>query len=86
MILNHDGTKLSKRDAATGAFEYRSMGYLPDALFNYLVRFGWAHGDQEIFTRDETITYFTLDHVGKKGAIFDPQKLDWINGVYIAHS
>ena len=47
------------------------------------MRLGWAHGDQEIFTRDETIKYFTLDHVGKKGAIFDQQKLDWINGVYI---
>lgn len=83
VILNHDGSKLSKRDAATGVVEYRTMGYIPDALFNYLVRLGWAHGDQEIFTRDETIKYFTLDHVGKKGAIFDQQKLDWINGVYI---
>ena len=83
MILGPDGSKLSKRDAATGVFEYKNMGYLPHALFNYLVRLGWAHGDQEVFTRDETIKYFTLDHVGKKGAIFDQVKLDWINGVYM---
>ena len=86
MIFGPDGSKLSKRDAATGVFEYKSIGYLPDALFNYLVRLGWAHGDQEIFTRDETIKYFTLDHVGKKGAIFDQQKLDWINGVYLRNT
>ena len=86
MILGPDGSKLSKRDAATGVFEYRSMGYLPDALFNYLVRLGWAHGDQEVFTKDEMIKFFTLDHVGKKGAIFDQQKLDWINGVYMRNT
>lgn len=86
MILGPDGSKLSKRDAATGVFEYRSMGYLPDALFNYLVRLGWAHGDQEVFTRDQTIEYFTLDHVGKKGAIFDQTKLDWLNGVYMRNT
>lgn len=83
MILGPDGSKLSKRDAATGVFEYRTMGYLPDALFNYLVRLGWAHGDQEVFTKDEMIKYFSLEHVGKKGAIFDQNKLDWINGVYM---
>lgn len=83
MILGPDGSKLSKRDAATGVFEYKAAGYLPDALFNYLVRLGWAHGDQEIFTKDEMIKYFDLAHVGKKGAIFDQQKLDWLNGVYM---
>jgi len=83
MILGPDGSKLSKRDAATGVFEYRSMGYLPDALFNYLVRLGWAHGDQEVFTKDEMIKFFSLDHVGKKGAVFDQTKLDWLNGVYM---
>ncbi|GMU19625.1 MAG: hypothetical protein AMXMBFR12_08170 [Candidatus Babeliales bacterium] len=83
MSLGSDGSKLSKRDAATGVFEYKAAGYLPDALFNYLVRLGWAHGDQEIFTKDEMITYFDLAHVGKKGAIFDQQKLDWLNGVYM---
>ena len=83
MILGPDGSKLSKRDAATGVFEYKTAGYLPDALFNYLVRLGWAHGDQEVFSKDEMINYFDLAHVGKKGAIFDQQKLDWINGVYM---
>lgn len=83
MILGPDGSKLSKRDAATGVFEYKAAGYLPDALFNYLVRLGWAHGDQEVFSKDEMIKYFDLAHVGKKGAIFDQQKLDWINGVYM---
>lgn len=86
MILGPDGSKLSKRDAATGVFEYKSAGYLPDALFNYLVRLGWAHGDQEIFTKDEMISYFDLAQVGKKGAIFDQQKLDWINGVYMRNT
>jgi glutamyl-tRNA synthetase len=83
MILGPDGNKLSKRDAATGVFEYQHKGYLPEALCNYLVRLGWSHGDQEIFTKQEMIDSFSLDHVGKKGAIFDQEKLDWLNGVYI---
>jgi len=66
MILGPDGSKLSKRDAATGVFEYKANGYLPDALFNYLVRLGWSHGDQEVFTRDEVINYFDLAQVGKR--------------------
>lgn len=86
MILGPDGSKLSKRDAATGVFEYKSAGYLPAALFNYLVRLGWAHGDQEVFTKDEMIKFFDLAQVGKKGAIFDQQKLDWINGVYMRNT
>lgn len=83
MILGPDGNKLSKRDAATSVIDYKKNGYLPDALCNYLVRLGWAHGDQEIFTRQEMVELFSLDHVGKKGAIFDQQKLDWLNGVYM---
>lgn len=86
MILGPDGSKLSKRDAATGVFEYKTAGYLPDALFNYLVRLGWAHGDQEVFTKDEMIKFFDLAQVGKKGAIFDQQKLDWLNGVYMRNT
>ncbi len=86
MILGPDGSKLSKRDAATGVFEYKQQGYLHQALFNYLVRLGWAHGDQEKFTKEEMIKYFSLDQVGKKGAIFDQNKLDWLNGVYIRES
>ena len=83
MILAPDGSKLSKRDAATGVFEYKQLGYLPEALFNYLVRLGWAHGDQEIFSREEIIALFSLDHINKKGAVFDQQKLDWLNGLYM---
>jgi glutamyl-tRNA synthetase len=83
MILGASGDRLSKRDAATSVLDYRNDGYLPDALFNYLVRLGWAHGDQEVFSREELIQHFSLDDVGKKGAIFDPQKLLWLNGVYI---
>ncbi len=83
LILGPTGEKLSKRDGATSVLEYKVEGYLPDALVNYLVRLGWAHGDQEIFTRTELIDYFTLEHVGKKGAIFDPEKLKWMNSVYM---
>ena len=83
LILGPSGDRLSKRDAATSVLEYKSQGYLPDALINYLVRLGWAHGDQEIFTREELINLFTLKAVGKKGAIFDVQKLQWLNGIYI---
>ena len=83
VILNAQGQKLSKRDGATAVIDYKKMGYLPDALVNYLVRLGWSHGDQEIFTRQELISLFTLEAVGKKGAIFDPAKLDWTNSVYM---
>jgi len=83
LILNPNGGRLSKRDAATSVFDYRDQGYLPDALINYLARLGWSHGDQEIFTREELIKYFSLDHVGKKGAVFDMEKLGWVNSVYI---
>jgi glutamyl-tRNA synthetase len=86
LILGPSGDKLSKRDGATAVPEYQHMGFLPEALFNYLVRLGWAHGDQEVFTRQELIQYFSLDAVGKKGAIFDIQKLTWLNGVYIRHT
>lgn len=83
LILGPSGDKLSKRDGATSVLEYKHEGYLPDALVNYLVRLGWSHGDQEVFTRTELIDYFTLNAVGKKGAIFDPEKLKWINSLYM---
>lgn len=83
LILGPDGNKLSKRDAATSVLDYKRDGYLPEALINYLVRLGWSHGDQEIFTRQELIDFFSLDHVGKKGAIFDKEKLDWVNSMHI---
>jgi len=83
LILGPSGDKMSKRDGAVSVLEYRQMGYLPAALINYLARLGWAHGDQELFTIDELIQFFSLQAIGKKGAIFDPQKLDWVNSMYI---
>lgn len=86
LILGKDGSKMSKRDAAVSVEEYRANGFMPEALINYLVRLGWAHGDQEIFASDELITLFSLDKVGKKGSIFDIKKLEWLNGVYLRQS
>ena len=83
MILGPDRTRLSKRHGATSVSAYREMGYLPEAMVNYLVRLGWSHGDQEIFTREEMIRYFSLEKVGKTPAIFDPQKLEWVNTHYL---
>lgn len=83
LILGPSGDRLSKRDAATSVLEYRTQGYLPDALLNYLVRLGWSHGDQELFSRDEMVQLFSFDAIGKKGAIFDMQKLAWVNSVYL---
>lgn len=83
LILGPDGRKLSKRDAATAVEDYRQQGFLADALFNYLVRLGWSHGDQEIFSRAELVQYFDLAPVGKSGAIFDLAKLTWVNAVYL---
>lgn len=83
LILGPSGDRLSKRDGAVSALEYKKLGYMPDALVNYLVRLGWSHGDQEIFSREELIKFFTLSGVGKKGSIFDIEKLNWLNGVYL---
>jgi glutamyl-tRNA synthetase len=83
LVLGPSGQRLSKREAATGVLEYRKNGYLAEALCNYLVRLGWSHGDQEIFTRPELIDLFSLADVGKSGAIFDIAKLNWMNGHYI---
>jgi len=83
LILGPSGDKLSKRDAAVSVLDYRDQGFLPEALLNYLVRLGWSHGDQEVFSKKELISYFDLDHVGKTGAIFDIDKLLWLNGVYM---
>lgn len=83
MILGPTGQRLSKRDGATSVIEYRQAGYLPDALLNYLARLGWAHGDQEIFSRDELIKFFSVEHINKKSAVFDPAKLSWTNGVHM---
>jgi glutamyl-tRNA synthetase len=83
MILGSDKTRLSKRHGATSVMAYREMGYLPEALVNYLVRLSWAHGDQEIFTRQELIDLFDLKNVGRSAAVFNPEKLLWLNHHYI---
>jgi len=74
MVLGPDGKKLSKRHAAVSVLEYRDLGYLPDAVLNYLVRLGWSHGDQEIFTRDELIRLFDWEHVGSGSGRYDQKK------------
>jgi glutamyl-tRNA synthetase len=79
MILGADGTKLSKRHGATNLISYREMGFLPQALVNYLVRLGWSHGDQEIFSLDELVKVFGWEHVGAAAGIFNPDKLLWVN-------
>ncbi len=83
MILGPDGKRLSKRHGDTSVIAYKDEGYLPDALVNYLTRLGWSFGDQEIFTREELVEKFTLDNVGKSAAVFNMEKLDWLNGWYI---
>ena len=83
MILGQDKARLSKRHGATSALAYRDMGYLPDAMINYLARLGWSHGDQEIFSRKELIEHFSFDSVNTSAAIFDADKLSWVNEHYI---
>jgi glutamyl-tRNA synthetase len=83
MILGGDGAKLSKRHGALGVDAYRELGYLPEALRNYLLRLGWSHGDDEIISTDQAIEWFDLDAVGRAPARFDFAKLDNLNGHYI---
>jgi glutamyl-tRNA synthetase len=86
MILGSDKARLSKRHGATSVLAYRDMGYLPEALVNYLVRLGWSYGDQEVFTRDELIQHFSFENVGKSAAVFNPEKLLWLNSHYIINT
>ncbi|MFM8551840.1 MAG: glutamate--tRNA ligase [Nitrospiraceae bacterium] len=86
MIMGADKAKLSKRHGATSVLAYKDMGYLPEALINYLVRLGWSHGDQEIFSLTEMIEKFSFDHVQKSAAVFNPDKLLWMNAQYIKRS
>jgi glutamyl-tRNA synthetase len=79
MILGPDGAKLSKRHGAVSVLQYQEEGYLPDALLNYLVRLGWSHGDQEIFSREEMIAAFDIRDVNKAASAFNPEKLLWLN-------
>ena len=83
MILGADGAKLSKRHGALSVTEYRTMGFMPEALLNYLVRLGWSHGDQELFTREEMIEKFDFDHVSASPARFDMEKAYWVNHQYL---
>jgi len=84
LILGPDKKRLSKRHGATSVMAYDDEGYLPEAMVNYLARLGWSHGDQEIFTREELVAAFSLDHVGGSPGVWDPDKLLWVNAQHIA--
>ena len=83
MILGSDNKRLSKRHGATSVVAYKDMGYLPEAIINFLSRLGWSYGDQEIFSKEELIEKFTLDNVGKSAAVFNEEKLEWLNSWHI---
>jgi len=83
MILGSDKARLSKRHGATSVIAYRDMGYLPEALNNYLVRLGWSNGDDEIFSREEMVQKFDIANVGRSPSVFNPDKLNWLNAHYI---
>jgi len=86
IVLGPDRKRLAKRHGATSTLEFRELGYLPEAMVNFLALVGWAYDDKtEIFTRDELIRYFTLEKVGVTAGIFDHAKLDWMNGYYVRH-
>jgi glutamyl-tRNA synthetase len=86
MILGSDKARLSKRHGATSVLAYRDMGYLPEAVVNYLARLGWSHGDQELFTRQELIEKFDFKHVQSSSAVFNPEKMLWVNEQYLKQS
>jgi len=83
MILGSDGQRLSKRHGAVNVMQYRDDGFLPDAMVNYLARLGWSHGDEEVFSREQLVEWFDLEHVSKSPARWDPEKLKWMNGEYL---
>jgi len=82
-VLNEGGDKMSKRTGAKPVTDYRDEGYLPDAMVNYLARLGWSHGDDEIFSREQFLQWFNLDHLGKSAAQFDAAKLRWVNAQHL---
>ena len=86
MIHGSDGAKLSKRHGAVSVMQYRDQGYLPEALLNYLVRLGWSHGDQEIFSLDEMVDLFDIAEVNKSASVFNTDKLLWLNQHYLQHA
>lgn len=83
MILGDDGTKLSKRHGAVSVMQYDDEGYLPEAVINYLARLSWSHGDDEVFTREQFVEWFDLDHITPSAAQFNTEKLNWLNAQYI---
>jgi len=83
MILGDDGKKLSKRHGAVGVMQYRDDGYLPQALINYLVRLGWSHGDQEVFTQEELFEHFDINAINNSASAFNTEKLNWMNQQYM---
>jgi len=83
MILGDDGTKLSKRHGAVSVMQYAADGFLPEAVVNYLARLGWSHGDAEIFSRQQFVEWFDLDHITPSAAQFNTEKLRWLNQHYI---
>jgi glutamyl-tRNA synthetase len=83
MILGDDGQKLSKRHGAVSVTQYDDDGYLPEAVINYLARLGWSHGDNEIFSREQLVEWFDLDHITPSAAQFNTEKLNWLNAHYI---
>jgi glutamyl-tRNA synthetase len=82
-VLNEQGEKMSKRSGAKAVTQYALEGYLPDAMVNYLARLGWSHGDDEIFSREQFVEWFNLDHLGKSAAQFDEAKLRWVNAQHL---
>lgn len=83
MILGTDKKRLSKRHGATSVTAYRDMGYLPEALLNYLVKLGWSFEDKEVFSMQEMIEHFSFEGISKSAGVFNPEKLDWLNGIYL---
>jgi glutamyl-tRNA synthetase len=82
-VLNEQGEKMSKRSGAKAVTQYREEGYLPEAMVNYLARLGWSHGDDEIFSRAQFVSWFNLDHLGRSAAQFDEAKLRWVNAQHM---
>lgn len=82
-VLNEQGEKMSKRHGAMSVMQYRDEGYLPEAVLNYLARLGWSHGDAEIFSREQLVAWFDVEHLGKSPAQHNPEKLAWLNNHYI---
>ena len=86
MIHNHEGKKLSKRDGATDVMAYKTLGYTPEALLNFLVRLGWSHGDQEIFSMQEMLDLFDPNDINRSASVYNVEKLDWLNAHYIKNT